>query len=71
MEKKVIWNGSTTCDICNRQISETLYDAKTWQGCWGTLCESCFRKYGISTGVGFGQKYRKNQETGNFEKIEG
>jgi hypothetical protein len=44
--------------LCDFQCGETaLYDAKTVQGPWGYMCQSCFDKYSAGRlGTGFGQK---------------
>lgn len=66
---KTIWFGETVCDICGEEISDILYDAKIREGCWATLCESCWNVHGIGLGTGKGQKYIVNQ-LGEFEKDE-
>jgi len=32
------------CDICKTQ--DAKYDTKTVYGCWGYLCETCYKRYG-------------------------
>lgn len=63
------WFGSTRCDICGLHCEDVLIDAKTKKGPWATMCENCFKKYGIKIAPGFGQKYKRDNN--NFIKIEG
>lgn len=58
MKKAIKWLGSTKCDICGKQIENILYDARTHNGCWATMCEKCFHKHTDGVlGTGYGQKY--------------
>lgn len=68
MEK--LWYSDTKCDFCKKECIMTLYDAQTNMGCWATMCEHCFKKYGIGVGAGIGQKYIKNKH-GKFQKTNG
>lgn len=63
---KKTWAGETVCDICGEEIVDTLYDARIREGCWATLCESCWKVHGIGLGIGKGQKYVVNSQ-GEFE----
>ena len=70
--KKTCWCGNTQCDICHNNISKELYDTQTIFGHWATLCQSCYKKYGVKKlGLGFGQHYQFNNESKKFEKVEG
>lgn len=58
MKSKVKWlSAVTVCDVCQSKFGSHFYDAKTMDGPWGLLCESCFKKIGIGVGPGMGQKY--------------
>jgi hypothetical protein len=48
----------TKLPACDFQCGETaLYDAKTVQGPWGYMCQSCFDKYSTGRlGTGWGQR---------------
>ena len=69
--KKKVWSGSTTCDICGDKINHELYDGRTKNGSWATMCSLCFICSGTGLGTGNGQKYIKNSKTKQFEKVEG
>ena len=71
MKKQTAWSGAHNCDICGKVCENTLYDARTGFGAWGTMCEECFRKLGTGLGTGSGQKYQLNQNSGLFEKKAG
>lgn len=68
--KKKIWMGSTKCDVCGSGDLNVIYDARTRMGCWATLCDSCYKRYGVGLETGNGQKYIKNSKN-QFEKVEG
>lgn len=72
MKNKKYWISSQpeNCDVCQAPITNEFYDAKTKMGPWGTLCKSCFTKFGVGLGVGQGQQYQKDAD-GEFEKIKG
>lgn len=57
------WMGSkpTKCDICNCDVTDRFYDAKTTFGPWGILCPRCFVDYTKQKlGTGFAQRYDKH-----------
>lgn len=62
------WLGNTKCDICGKECEEVLYDAAIRLGPWAIMCEDCFNKFGKGLGIGIGQEYVMNNETGDFEK---
>ena len=68
MNKK-IWIGSTKCDFCGCEISNTLIDGMTHIGSWAVMCPKCHKIHGVGLGVGKGQKYTKDSE-GDFVKVE-
>jgi len=49
------------CDFCTDENKSVvaIYDAKTRMGFWAYLCEAHFQMYGISLGLGKGQKLDK------------
>ena len=47
------------CNLCSNQAG---YDARTVNGFWAYLCETCYAKYGIGLGLGRGQKIVKAKE---------
>jgi len=54
------WIGSSKCDFCGKQITGKLYDARTTDGPWATMCEKCWKKHGTGQlGIGIGQEYVK------------
>jgi len=57
------------CDFC-KSSNRIMYDAKTKQGLWATMCEKHFKAYGVKLGVGFGQEY-KHEQTRGYIKIRG
>lgn len=63
------WLGSHTCDFCHKEITDTLYDGKTYFGPWATMCLTCWIENGIGLGTGRGQKYEMHD--GKFIKVEG
>lgn len=65
------WNGDTHCDICGKECEHYLYDAATKMGPWAKMCRGCMSQFGIGLGMGKGQEYLKNEQTGEFEKIRG
>lgn len=70
MPDKTTWLGSCTCDICHKQIQDTLYDAKTIHGPWATMCQDCYTTNNIGRlGLGLGQRYQKQDNI--FVKVEG
>lgn len=58
-----------TCDMCKANKLQEYMDAKTKFGMWGNLCPSCFKKFGIKLGTGFGQRYVFT--AGKYVKVEG
>ena len=63
------WLGSHTCDFCHKEITDILYDGKTYLGPWATMCPTCWAENGIGLGTGRGQKYEMHD--GKFIKVEG
>ena len=68
MSKK-IWMGSTKCDICGEEISNTLIDGNTIHGSWAVMCPKCHKIHGVGLGIGKGQKYVRDTEC-DFVKVE-
>ena len=66
---KATWLGSRTCDFCNKEITDILYDGKTCFGPWATMCSACWAENGVGLGTGRGQKYEMHD--GKFIKVEG
>lgn len=65
------WHGGMTCDACEQIITDTLYDAASTNGQWGTFCHRCWTEYTtMRLGTGSGQKYAQ-QPDGRFAKVEG
>lgn len=72
-EQPVEWLGSIECDYCHKKGEELayLYDAKTTDGPWATMCSWCFKEHNASgLGTGRGQCY-KRQDDGRYLKIQG
>lgn len=71
-DSKQRWFGKTECDICHREIQESLYDAKRKDGNseWATMCEDCFHRFGIAVRWGTGQKYHQSKD-GYFYLVDG
>jgi hypothetical protein len=59
------------CDLCGKPIGEVFIDGKTRQGPWGILDETCHRLDGYGLGLGRGQKYRREADSGRYRKVEG
>ena len=57
-QEKVYWIGGDNdqCDVCQKEIDKTFFDAATRKG-WGILCPLCFSRDGFGLGTGRGQKY--------------
>lgn len=53
-----------------QQEGEIVYDAKTRMGPWATMTEHSFNIYGMTLGLGLGQKYVRN-EAGELHLVEG
>lgn len=68
---KKIWNGTHHCDICGDYMPRLIIDGKTVSGAWATMCARCFARFGIGIGVGAGQMYQRDSETGEYVKIRG
>ena len=68
----VKWTGDLShgCDICKRPFGRFMYDARTVQGRWGNLDDSCFIMHGVGLGTGQGQKYER-QADDSFVKVAG
>lgn len=64
------WHGGTDCDICREPIKGELFDARTRQGIWGTLCKKHFNMLGTGLGTGKGQRYQE-QPDGSWLLVEG
>ena len=65
-------NPPKKCDICQANIINTFYDARTHSGRWGNLCPQCFQDHGVGLGTGSGQKYvRQAAPDNSFIKEEG
>lgn len=58
---EAVWQGGKrpSCDIHLYEKNTTVaahYDAKTKQGRWANLCQSCFEIHGMGLGTGKGQR---------------
>ena len=71
MERKKIWMGEHTCNLCGKECKDVLYDGATKMGPWAVMCRECMANFGVGVGAGKGQEYWKNSETGEFEKTRG
>lgn len=47
------------CDICGHQheVGDSIFDARTHQGQWANMCETCYSVFGVCLGIGCGQQY--------------
>jgi hypothetical protein len=71
MSKPVYWNGKIThCQITNKPLGDVMYDARLPTGQWGNIGQEAFEAYRCRLGVGFGQKYER-QEDDRWLLIEG
>jgi hypothetical protein len=70
--KTLVWNGSAInkCDLCKRPIANEFVDGATRMGPWGILCPTCHRTHGQGIGIGKGQRYIRNHNTGQFVKVD-
>lgn len=50
-------NAPKVCDCCSDPFGSVMYDAKTIQGPWANMCETCFKRFGVGLGIGRGQRY--------------
>lgn len=63
-------NPPEQCDVCNVKVEKIFYDAKTIMGgVWANMCPTCYEKYGIKLGTGWGQKYEFDGTL--YVKVEG
>jgi hypothetical protein len=71
MTKQAIWLGQTKCcNVCQGPFTTELFDAKLITGQWGTVCDGCFKTFGLGLGTGLGQKYAK-RDNDIYVKVEG
>lgn len=64
------WLGTRTCNICNCSVRRVLIDGRLkLRSSWAVMCPRCYRKYGAGYGIGLGQVYVLERETGNFKKV--
>lgn len=68
---KIYWMGSnpTRCQLTGEPLGDVMYDANTGRG-WGNIGQEAFDKLGCRLGVGYGQKYER-QENGKWLMVEG
>ena len=68
------WTGDIgNCDICSIALRKNgeFFDARTYQGPWATICQSCFTQHSpAKLGVGAGQHYQAMKD-GRWMKVEG
>lgn len=66
------WIGSKpVCDFCGVEEPAIFMDAKCVTGQWSIMCPVCFEQYGILIRPGFGQQYKYNVNTKQWEKEAG
>jgi ribosome-binding protein aMBF1 (putative translation factor) len=58
-----------TCDLCNQKIVAAFSDANL-RGTWANVCDSCFRDYHGTYGIGRGQRYEATED-GKWKKTRG
>ena len=63
-------NPPERCDLCEIEIFDEFYDAKTVLGPWANMCPGGFVFDGIGTGVGLGQHYRRENGSQTFIKVQ-
>lgn len=70
---RVIWIGSQIkgCQTCGIPLKNIFIDGRTRGGSWAIMCEECHSIMGVGLGVGRGQKYQLDEETGEWVKVEG
>lgn len=51
------------------EITDTFIDGRTTSGPWAIMAPASFATYGVGLGIGFGQKYVK-EDDGIFYKVE-
>jgi hypothetical protein len=57
------------CDICHGQLENLYYDAKTKEGPWANMCDSCWTVHRAYSALGTGQGQKYDLRTG--KKLEG
>lgn len=45
-----------------KQCGEVIYDAVTRHGPWAMMTEQSYQKHGLRLGLGYGQKYVRNED---------
>jgi len=45
------------CEVCRKEYSHWVFDARLKFGPWAFMCEECFKTKAIGVGTGFGQVY--------------
>lgn len=58
------------CDVCKRSMGDEYYHARMNCGCWANMCRECFRHFSLGLGSGFGQRYKRNKITGQWQRTE-
>ena len=70
-KRKKYWMGFVkSTDDFNSPIIDEFIDGKTTLGPWGFMTPESYNIYGIGLGIGYGQKYVK-QENGKWLQVEG
>ena len=71
--KQVAWIGSnpTECQDCTKPIGSFFIDGKTLMGPWTVMCLLCHEFVGEGLGTGKGQRFRWNEPTKMYWKVEG
>jgi hypothetical protein len=71
--ERTYWSAPVNdCDVCTAPIGDDLYDMKTKQGPWATMCNRCaLHGMGIGRlGLGLGQHYHKEAD-GKYYLVSG
>lgn len=66
--KKVKWlsRPPEKCDICSCKIKNRFIDGATLMGPWAFMCKDCHKTEGRGLGLGRGQEFVKDKDTGEF-----
>ena len=81
MAEKTLFNPPSSCQLCstsfhlpikNPKCRGDIYDVKIPRlGQWGYICHACFMNENCSLGLGLGQHYQHDADTGQYKKVGG
>jgi hypothetical protein len=59
------------CDLCSDDIDDVFVDGKMQGGGWAFMCIPCHAERGLGFGLGQGQEFTSDPETGYWERTRG